>query len=353
MLHFFDPTLSDTANTAYIQTSLETTGLKNDSLLSSLISLSTSETFWSMSSLTSTLDSNNWQRNEKIMSCERLFSLISLMETYSVNNRRRTTLKNSILAFLSTSSERSTSIRLSNLTSLNCKYFPVSSGWDRDLNFFLFILFKIFKFDFCFFSLISNLLYIYLTIYFQDQIEKWCLFATMTIVYLCLKFMQLFHIDADKVCVKWNKIELFSIPELLSQLRKVLRIKKWDKIYIQISDDKWTTRYEISIQNWSDKDLTGEIISNQKFSFTKKNISMLIAMPNKREKAELITQKLTEIWIQNIYFWISEHSIIRQRNNKKSERLNKISHEFFLHRYGIIAFIIIMILILIVSSIQH
>ena len=50
-------------------------------------------------------------------------------------------------------------------------------------------------------------------------------------------------------------------------------------------------------------------------------------MPNKREKAELITQKLTEIWVENIYFWVSEHSIIRQRNDKKAERLNKISHE--------------------------
>ena len=54
---------------------------------------------------------------------------------------------------------------------------------------------------------------------------------------------------------------------------------------------------------------------------------MLVAMPNKREKAELITQKLTEIWVQNICFWISEHSIIRKRNEKKSERLHKISHE--------------------------
>lgn len=139
--------------------------------------------------------------------------------------------------------------------------------------------------------------------------------------------MQLFHIDADKVRVKWNNIELFSIPELLSQLRKVLRIKKWDKICIQFSDNKWTTRYELSIQDRTDKDLTGEIISNQTFSFPEKNISMLIAMPNKWEKAELITQKLTEIWVENIYFWVSEHSIIRQRNDKKAERLNKISHE--------------------------
>ena len=139
--------------------------------------------------------------------------------------------------------------------------------------------------------------------------------------------MQLFHIDTENVRVKWNNIELFSIPELLSQLRKVLRIKKWDKICVQYSDKKWTIRYELSIQDWTDKDLTGEIISSQTFSFPEKNISMLIAMPNKREKAELIVQKLTEIWVKYIYFWVSEHSIIRQRNDKKADRLDKISHE--------------------------
>lgn len=139
--------------------------------------------------------------------------------------------------------------------------------------------------------------------------------------------MQLFHIDTENVHVNWNNIELFSIPELLSQLRKVLRIKKWDKICVQFSDNKWTTRYELSIQDWTDKDLTGEIISSQTFSFLEKNISMLIAMPNKREKTELIVQKLTEIWVGNIYFWVSEHSIIRQRNDKKADRLDKISHE--------------------------
>ena len=139
--------------------------------------------------------------------------------------------------------------------------------------------------------------------------------------------MQLFHTDSDKIRIKWNNIEVFSVPHLVSQLRKVLRIKKWDKIFIQYASNKWTTRHELSIQDWTDKDLTGEIISSQTFSFPEKNISMLIAMPNKREKAELITQKLTEIWVDNIYFWVSEHSIIRQRNDKKAERLDKISHE--------------------------
>ena len=139
--------------------------------------------------------------------------------------------------------------------------------------------------------------------------------------------MQLFHIDTDKVRIKWNNIEVFSVPELLSQLRKVLRIRKWDKIYIQYYDKSCTIRHELSTQDWTDKDLVGEVISSQNFSFPEKNVSMLIAMPNKREKAELMVQKLTEIWVQNIYFRVSEHSIIRQRNEKKAERLDKISHE--------------------------
>lgn len=139
--------------------------------------------------------------------------------------------------------------------------------------------------------------------------------------------MQLFHINADKIHIKWNNLEVFPVPELISQLRKVLRIQKWDKICVQYSEKDKTTRLELSILDWTDKNLEAEIISSKNFELDEKNISMLIAMPNKREKAELIVQKLTEIWVQNIYFWVSEHSIIRQWNEKKAERLDKISNE--------------------------
>ena len=139
--------------------------------------------------------------------------------------------------------------------------------------------------------------------------------------------MQLFHIDADKIHIKWKNLEIFPVPELISQLRKVLRIQKWDKIYVQYSSKKWTTRFELSILDRTDKNLEAEIISSKVFELDKRNVSMLIAMPNKREKAELIVQKLTEIWVQNIYFWVSEHSIIRQWNDKKASRLDKISRE--------------------------
>ena len=47
--------------------------------------------------------------------------------------------------------------------------------------------------------------------------------------------------------------------------------------------------------DWTDKNLEAEIISSKDFELDGKDVSMLIAMPNKREKAELIVQKLTEI----------------------------------------------------------
>ena len=50
-------------------------------------------------------------------------------------------------------------------------------------------------------------------------------------------------------------------------------------------------------------------------------------MPNKWEKAELIVQKLSEIGIDKIIFWPSERSVIKQRNNKKEERFQKIIKE--------------------------
>ncbi|MBO4516461.1 RNA methyltransferase [bacterium] len=50
-------------------------------------------------------------------------------------------------------------------------------------------------------------------------------------------------------------------------------------------------------------------------------------MSNKRDKIELIVQKLSEIGIKHIYFWPSERSVIKEWNEKKAERLNKIAKE--------------------------
>lgn len=139
--------------------------------------------------------------------------------------------------------------------------------------------------------------------------------------------MQLFHLSYELTKIKWDSLTVFSVPDLVSQLRKVMRIKKGDYIWVQTNKNKETFRYKISVEDWTDQEVSWKIIENQIFQVWEKNVSMFIAMPNKREKAELIVQKLTEIWVKNIYFWVSEHSIIRERNEKKSERLEKISRE--------------------------
>jgi RsmE family RNA methyltransferase len=54
---------------------------------------------------------------------------------------------------------------------------------------------------------------------------------------------------------------------------------------------------------------------------------MAIALPNKREKAELIVQKLAEIGVDEILFRSAERSVHKQWNEKKADRLYKIAKE--------------------------
>jgi len=127
-----------------------------------------------------------------------------------------------------------------------------------------------------------------------------------------------FQIKKDQIIIEDQNI--------LYQLRKVLRSKIWDSIFVQ---KNWNAdcRYEINIHNRDDKRLVWNItntIYNQNFE----NIFwMIICMPNKRDKAEMIVQKLTEIGINSIVFWPSERSVIRDINLSKMERLEKISKE--------------------------
>lgn len=56
-------------------------------------------------------------------------------------------------------------------------------------------------------------------------------------------------------------------------------------------------------------------------------VTMYIAFPNKRDKAELIVQKLAELGVARIVFWVAERSVLRQTNDNKVARLYKIIHE--------------------------
>lgn len=131
--------------------------------------------------------------------------------------------------------------------------------------------------------------------------------------------MQLFITDFEK---KWESIKI-SDTEILSQIRKVLRMKIWDTFFVQNE----STRYKLEISDRDDKNIFWKIVESIEHPKQIDETWIAIAMSNKRDKMETIVQKLSEIWIKNIFFRPSERSIIRERNEKRLERLNKIAKE--------------------------
>lgn len=131
--------------------------------------------------------------------------------------------------------------------------------------------------------------------------------------------MQLFLTNFN---TNWDNITIKN-TEILNQIRKVLRMKNWDHIFVQ----EGNIRHELEIYDRDTDTIFGNIIQTIKYEWKKNEKWIAIAMSNKREKMELIVQKLTEIWIKNIYFRPSDRSVIRTRNEKKINRINSISKE--------------------------
>jgi len=134
--------------------------------------------------------------------------------------------------------------------------------------------------------------------------------------------MQLFACE-----FKINKNQIILEDEsVLYQLRKVLRSKIWDNLFVQ---NNWNAinRYEIKIDKRDDKKLLWTIINIIDNREPKNIYWMIVCMSNKWDKAEIIVQKLTEIGINHIVFWPSERSVIKEVNKNKIERLEKISKE--------------------------
>jgi len=134
--------------------------------------------------------------------------------------------------------------------------------------------------------------------------------------------MQLFH---EEHTIQ-NNILTISNPDTIAQCRKVLRLKKWDLINVQSTKANTNTRHLIRISEIS-QTLIWEIIETTSKTRPNTNTQIIVAIPNKQEKLELITQKLVEIWVDEIIFRPAERSIIKERNKNKEQRLLSIIKE--------------------------
>ena len=135
--------------------------------------------------------------------------------------------------------------------------------------------------------------------------------------------MQLFI--CSKFQIKGTEIQVENNSELVNQLRKVLRAKPWYKFFLQ--DEKGEKRYNIELISFIEDWFIGKILWEDKRWNQYPSVWMLISLPNKQEKLELIIQKLTEIGITHIFLWSSERSQLKKLNENKLMRINKIIKE--------------------------
>ena len=135
--------------------------------------------------------------------------------------------------------------------------------------------------------------------------------------------MQLFI--CSQIQIKGKEVQVNSNSEIVNQLRKVLRAKPWYKFFLQ--DENWTKRYNVELESFIENGIIAKIIWEEEWKIWDSKVWMLIALPNKQEKLELIIQKLTEIGISHIFLWSSDRSQIKSLNENRIIRINKIIRE--------------------------
>lgn len=140
-------------------------------------------------------------------------------------------------------------------------------------------------------------------------------------VFFGKRIMQLFF--HENIQTSWDHLKLKEAPEIIRQLRKVLRAAPGYIFCVQNREKRW----EVELQNWTDKEISARIIKQYEKPNPQSQSAMLIALPNKQDKLELIVQKLTEIWIQRIILRPAERSVVKSFSPNKQERLHKIMQE--------------------------
>ena len=124
-------------------------------------------------------------------------------------------------------------------------------------------------------------------------------------VFFGKRIMQLFF--HENIQTSWDHFKLKDAPEIIRQLRKVLRAAPGYIFCVQNREKRW----EVELENWTDKEISARIVKQYEKPNPQAQSAMLIALPNKQDKLELIVQKLTEIWIQTLFLSASERSVVK------------------------------------------
>jgi len=114
---------------------------------------------------------------------------------------------------------------------------------------------------------------------------------------------------------------------VIKYMSRVLRMKIHQECLIQWQGINATTRWHISLIDIAKNKIVARIIDCKKNVKYLSNIDLLVALPNTFSKCEFIVQKCTEVWVDAIYFWRWEKSIIPTISEKRMQRLQTIALE--------------------------
>lgn len=131
--------------------------------------------------------------------------------------------------------------------------------------------------------------------------------------------------------IQWENI-LIHDEEIINQCRRVLRAWVWYEFHIQTSHSyeiEWhILRYHVWIIDINSKELTCKIIDSQNHLHHPITWWVVIWIPNKMDKIELIVQKLTELGVGRIVFIQMKRSVLpHSMSENKLKRLDIIVKE--------------------------
>lgn len=134
------------------------------------------------------------------------------------------------------------------------------------------------------------------------------------------------HLFITKPAVDGKKL-VITEERLVHQLRNVLRLQEGEEFLVQDDDGESSSRWLVALQSSNDQLILGTILGCQKQMKSVSKIGLLIGLPNKTDKLDIIIQKTTEVGVDKIIFWPAQRSQLRTIEPTRMDRLVKIARE--------------------------
>lgn len=139
----------------------------------------------------------------------------------------------------------------------------------------------------------------------------------------------------------WDFISLYE-KRVTHQVKHVLRGKIWMNFFVQppyyaaeLSGKQiGLYRYLVELIDIKNDELVCKVVESIEEKIEVNSNKLCVALPNKFEKIELIVQKVTELWMQQVLFFPSERSQIHELSENKIKRAWKIALEATEQSFG-------------------